>query len=767
MDDTKSHELSRNVEWEIAHLKAFDPVRSDTVTYELDEAGWAYISFEIETDVLLEPEDTPVRDVEPIIFRYPSENEVGRRAPAVFSGRADFPRDLPHINPSASTEPAWLCLARSGLQQIYDADGIAGVVVRLMHWLNDAKTGAEFEDGWEPVPGLEFEACVVGRMKAAELQEWANAEPGGGGAYLSAKLVHRESGDHTVYMDDTPIDLANAQSVQAARQSMAQYNPGGQIQTAVPAIFVWPNTERVETIPHFNTWRDMASLREGLQKTGVEEEVGRLFQLIDVHFRLGADGRPPELDHFGTPSKKVLILIVGLWRPVPIDETIVGLSGDPEARKLELRVFYLERPAAEDRWSTATRVRDFFGLIPLSTELLQAVSGEPPLPKPVIFGAGALGSVIADHALRGGSSHITVVDKDRLLPHNIARHLGCAVEIQNYKTEIVRRQAHVLGAGSAVTSHTDDIAALSDEELLGVCEDASLLIDATANPLVRSRLSRWQGKDVPMLRSEVFHKGRLGVHLTTRSGSQQSFNCLYYQAVLYAVGSRWIREWLAYEASRTYRDEELLIGFGCTSQTTSLPKYKVDAHAATAFALAQDTDDGEWAGRIVLHRLAENGLSEGTEIIRADSVKVFDDPADLNGWKVIITKGAIERMRALKDEKAPNETGGYLYGGIDEAASEIYIVAVSPEPTGTKASPASLDLGPCGRTEFEKQLLRKTSGRLAPLGSWHSHPNGAPTASAKDWATVAKFKKDDKRYGQPTLIAITGATNERFYVAAD
>lgn len=760
--------LSRNVAWEISRLKTFDPpIRDSSVAYEVDDKGWAYISFEIETDVLLESEDTPILDVEPIRLRYISEDAIGKRAPAVFSGRADFSRDLPHINPAGNDEPAWLCLARSGLQQIYDADGIAGVVMRLTHWLNDAKTGKLSDDGWEPVPTLDHDACVIGRINAAGLQEYANKEPSGGGAFLAAGLAHRDTGLHYVQADGAPLDLSDNQLVADIKKQMAIYAPKGQFQTVIPAIFVWPGKEQVETIPHFNRWRDMASLREGLRQTGLEAKVGEMFDLIDIHFRYGPDGRPPDLDHYGTPSKKAMLLIVGLWRPVAIDETIVGLSSDAEARRLELRAFYLERPAAEERWSEATEIRDFFGLIPLSRELFEAVSGEPALPHAALLGAGALGSSIVDYALRGGAARLTVVDKDRLLPHNLARHLGCAMEILDNKTGIVMRQAQVLGSGTVIKPHTDDIIELSDDELAGRCDGLALMIDATADPLVRSRLSRWRKNDLPILRSEIFHKGRLGVHLLTRTASLQSLNCLYYQTVLYALAESWIREWLAYEATRKFRDEELLIGFGCASQTTALPKYKVDAHASTAFALARKMPKEGSPARIVLHRLDEDGVSEGTKTIEPDDIQLFEDPADLNGWKVLVTRGVIERMRELKDEKAPNETGGYLYGGLDEASSEIYVVAASPEPPGTKASSTSLDLGPCGRTQFEKDLRRKTSGRLAPLGSWHSHPGSAPTASAKDWATVARFKEDDKRYGQPTMIAITGSTGERFYVAAD
>lgn len=804
MAGADDEELSRNVAWEIARLKTFDPpIRADSVAYEVDAKGWAYIWFEIETDVLLEPEDTPILDVEPIRLRYSSENSVGRRAPSVFSAREDFPRDLPHINPSADNEPAWLCLARSGLQRIYDADGIAGVVEQLVRWLNDAKTENLYADGWDPVPGLDFEECVVGRIDAAALQEYAKEYPRGGGAYLNVTLSHRADGRHFVGADEAPIDLADNDTTERAKAWMAFDREGdnqrerGQIlralrragvsgavgnkilstydampvlpfDAAIPGIFVWPSNESVETVPHFNRWRDMASLRDGLERTKLDVRVDEFFQLIDIYFRQSPDGISPELDHFGTPAKKAILLIVGLWRPVPIDETIVGLSGDSEARKLELRVFYLERPAAEDdRWSQSTIIRDFYGLIPVSSELYESVSGQSALPHVGLIGAGALGSAVADHALRGGATRLTVIDNDRLLPHNLARHLGTAMEIPDGKTGIVKRQAQALGGHCGVSMYSDDITDLSDCELCDRVNGTEIIIDATAEPLVRARLSRWRERGIPILRSEIFHKGRLGVHLITRSASEQSLNCLYYQTILYALGNRWLRDWLAYEATRTFRDEELLVGFGCASKTTRLPKHMLDAHASTASALAHDVLNFDWASRIVLNRLNEHGLPEGTDILEPDIVDKFEDPADLNGWKIIVTRGVIERMRAQKNEKAPNETGGYLYGGIDEMASEIYIVAASPEPPGTKASPTSLELGPCGRTQFEKGMIRKTCGRLAPLGSWHSHPSGELAASAKDWATVAKFKKSDKRYGQPTMIAITGATGERFYVAAD
>ena len=112
----------------------------------------------------------------------------------------------------------------------------------------------------------------------------------------------------------------------------------------------------------------------------------------------------------------------------------------------------------------------------------------------------------------------------------------------------------------------------------------------------------------------------------------------------------------------------------------------------------------------------------------------------------------------------PDETGGYLFGAIDESLSQIHIVAASPEPPGTIGTPTDLQLGPWGQTGYEKSFMRRTQGRLPPIGTWHSHPSSSPRASGKDRKTVESFKLEDAMKGLPTVMAITGAKADAVYV---
>ena len=753
----------RNVRWELAQLERIKPVQTETLNYSLDGDGRALISFDVETDTLPVPSERVILDIEPIIFQYSSPSFVGRLAPTVLSNREDFPRDLLHLIPTPSDHPACLCLARAGLQTIYNVSGVRGVVTRLLDWLNDAKAETLYEDGWDPVPYLNGEMRTLGHIDTEALQRHAYSHPEGGFGFICAPIKNMPNDVVFVHAATPIIDTSDGKQVKSAKQQMQQSGGSGiPFQTAIPAVFVWPPRDQIELPPHFTTWCDMASFKDGLHRTGLYDRFDKAFAYIDAYFSQHLEGGM----RADTDMRRhhALMVIVGLWRPVPLDRTIVGLADEDGPRSLELRAFYLTRSIEDtDRWSDQTKLSDFFGLVPNSSPVLEAVSGEPAFRRLALLGAGALGSAFADYALRGGTGQLTVIDKDRFLSHNIARHRGDCSDTGNSKTDVVERLAIMRVQGVRVTKYNEEIITLDDKALLARLGDVDQVIDATADPLVRRRLSSLKGIHLPLLRSEIFHRGQLGVSLLTHLGADQNLNCLFHQLIALAMENETVREWLAYESSRTYEDEELLLGFGCRSLTTKLPAYKVDSHASSAFALAKAKLPSLDRPLIALHLLDAEGVSLGTEIITPEPVRVFQEETT-NGWRIVVTLSVLDKLHQLRVNAAPNETGGYLFGALDEAAREIYVVSASPEPPGTVASPAHLQLGRWGRTGFERTFRRRTQGRLPPIGTWHSHPSSSAEASPTDWETVAGFKDEDAQRGLPTVMAITGLTGDAFYV---
>ncbi|MEO1016321.1 MAG: ThiF family adenylyltransferase [Pseudomonadota bacterium] len=749
--------LPRNVRWEIARLAQFRPVALDSISFAEHPSGRAALSFDLKTDVPIEDFDTPIQEVEPVIFQYGGVAEVGRIAPIVLSARTDFPRNLPHINPGSRSQPVSLCVARAGHQAVYDRLGVIGIVARTLSWLNDAKAGNLYEDGWDPVPYGSMKDGAIGYVEAGYLQDFAAANPDGGLAFSAATITHAKNDGVFVHAEFPMVDTNDVDALAEVKTALRSCNADSYpFKTYVPVIFVWPERDRIELDSHFNEWQDMQSLIDGLTATSLRESLDTAFIKLDVLFGEDSD--------FDMNGNRAFVLLIGLWRPVALDPTIVGLSDNDNARCLELRSYYLVRDRAiRDRWALETNVRPFFGLVSTLPETLEAVSGEDALNHTVILGAGALGSAFLSFLVRAGGDHVTVADDDLLASHNMARHRATRRDIGRNKAELCADLSQEWAQDVQVSPITADLTSMSDEDFNAMLTSHQRVWDATANPLVRRRLSSYSGSNIPLARTEIFHGGRLGVTLLTETNNSQSLNHLYHQLIALAVRDGWIRDWLAYESTRSFLDDELLLGFGCQSLTTKMPAYKVDSHASASFAMARHWQASDNA-KIGLHRLTDTGLSEGTRVIEADPVVAFQSRRHTNRWAVRVAQTVLERMHELRIAAAPNETGGYLFGAIDEDLSQIHVVAASPEPPGTTASPTDLQLGPWGQTGFEKNFMRRTQGRLPPIGTWHSHPASSPKASAKDRKTVESFKLEDALKGLPTVMAITGAESDAVYV---
>lgn len=785
-NEPKDEPTPLNLSWELARISNQEVVVEGSVEHYDSGGGAVEIRFDIKTEKTLFANNSGIADIEPIRLSYTSTGSVGRIAPSVTSGRDDFPRDLPHLNPIAEGEPASLCLARAGLQSIYDQFGVAGVLARLDSWLSDAKTGNLHKDGWEPVPTPSLENCMLGQIDAAALQEHALAHPDGGHGYLFAALrPDGPNGRGFVAADGKVLDVDDKGEFDLARTLMqatwnnenrnmycqaaargfskrAPRNPG-EFTTGLPGIFVWPPINEIQEASCYTTWGDMPGVLTGLEGSNLLEAAQDAEALLDFRF-----GERSDADKAGNAA---FLLITGLWRPTSLDPTILGLSKDLTARRLELRAFYLERPIAEkNRWTETTRVRPFASLCEPDSETFEAISGEPALSKTALIGGGALGGAFLDYAARGGAREIVVIDDDLLLPHNLARHSEFIPVIRAPKSLGLKIGASHRSIDCVVDDHHEDILELDAEALVARFQACEAIIDATADARVRRLLSSLEAPPgTALLRTELFNRGRLGVFFGTRVGASENLKALYYQLILKAHTEKCtdIAEWLSYEKDRRFIDDELSIGMGCSTATTKLPAYKVAAQASALFAASKRFVGSDGTPVIGINVIGEGGEALGWCAWSASAMIRIIPKEGAKDWTLIVSQDALDNIHKMRTNAAPDETGGYLYGGLDVALREIYIVVASSLPPDSEATPKGLKLGPAGRTGFERAMTRRVSGRLGLVGTWHSHPDGAPAASGKDRATINGFREKDIAKGTPTVMMITGETDDAAYVYVD
>ncbi|WP_137786610.1 MULTISPECIES: ThiF family adenylyltransferase [Sphingomonas] len=711
-------------------------VASSIELRRLDEGE--ILTFDIKTEPTVGEPAADVREVERIHFVYLEGRAFGQTAPYnVLCDREDFPRKIGHL---CSGEPgcrAAPCLALGGIQPIYERAGIEAIMTRLRDFLRDAKTGTLMMDGWEPVPFGVGQKLRMGQLEPRTLQEHALADPDAGSA-VGVAINFDDDDRKQVSVFSQILEPANVQAAIGFHNEKFDRK-----RVAVPWVFVWREPSAVERGPLFEDWRTGGELLEGMKAIGVDHAfdatVGDLLQR-GVDFRCV---RPPL---FG----RAMVVIIGVWRPAPIMNAFFGYSEDQAARSLELRAFLVSQDYDKSILDADTRIETIVGDYPPRPSLMRWVAGADPLPPVALLGHGALGSAIHDNLARSGMEDVLVWDKDRIHPHNLARHSARTKDVYANKADQAKRLTDALwhdeGKSEAIK---DDIATVDIDDLKARIE-GRLVIDATADEQVRLRMDELRGStEATIVRTEMYHEGRLGMTFVSPPGGP-TMSDMMLATIGLAPDDPDVAGWLNYEDRHPLGPDPLLYGFGCTSMTVHLPKHAVEQHASVACtAILGDRSE---AG-ILLNPLDERLRPTGSRWVPMEAFTVLR-PASVDEWQIRVSPSAIAAMAAERTAAVPAETGGYLYGSWDPTRRVITVIHASPLPPGSEATETRLELGKAGGTLAERRLTRLARGRVYLCGTWHSHPDGSAHMSGRDDRAMTAHAEKDAPDLRPTLMII-------------
>lgn len=735
MADDASASSSRDFlrELELLRVQGSKGVISDSVTLIVGEDDEVLLTFDIRTEPTAEPPKVDVRDVEAVQFVYSRGAQFGLTAPRnVLCAREDFPRNVGHLCSGPPGCPAAPCLALGGLQPIYERGGMEALLERLRTFMRDAKTGSLMADGWEPVPFGYQQAFRFGQVQPRYFQEHAQANPQG--RYAVGVAINRED-----ELDRAVLLAPGAVPVERMREALGQHGDGKK-RLGVPWIFLWRDPTVVETDPVFEDWRTLGELRAGLTRIGVVEPfdtaVGQLLTS-------GCD-----FAHHHVEGRKSIVVVAGVWRPAPIMDSFFGYSADPEARRLELRAMIVSWSIVQHLPGNDAEVRTIVGDHPPEPDLFRWVSGTPKLPPIALLGVGALGGAILNNLVRGGADDLLVQDQDNLHAHNLARNVARMSD--GYRKKVVQAEGMIADiSGASCISHDEDIVG-TPTDILADRLHGRLIVDATADERVRAALDNPVIRgDTTLIRSEIFHNGKLGVTFVSRVGGP-NLSDLMTSLYARAVDDADVAAWLDHEHQFPLGPDPLLYGFGCTSQTTRLPNHWVEQHASASTAMIFEPEEGSG---IALNPINDRGLPKGWSWRTVAPFRVLTPPTE-PGWTVRISEEVSMQLSALREAALPLETGGYLYGVWNPARKTITIIYAGDSPPNTTANETSLNLGPAGCTPGEKRLERKARGRLYLCGSWHSHPHGAAEMSGRDYRTMMAYREIDAAALRPTLMVI-------------
>jgi integrative and conjugative element protein (TIGR02256 family) len=425
-----------------------------------------------------------------------------------------------------------------------------------------------------------------------------------------------------------------------------------------------------------------------------------------------------------------------------------GTDGKAYANNLQLIGATGPTSSASDAWRNLTvepvDVRVAF--TPKDARKASGIPDEGTNFRGVLAGVGALGSCMADLWCRAGWGNWTFIDDDILHAHNLVRHIAKDLHIGWAKVDVVTHMADLTWpTAPKPTAISAKVTDFSNDEVNGAISGATLLVDATTTLEVPRDLSDID--DSPRMASSFFTpSGRDSVLMledATRKVRLSSMEAQYYRAIL---NSDWGDSHLNGHHGAYW------VGGGCRDLSGVLSQEVVQLHASTLARQIRLLSAKPEAQIRVWSMDDETGALAG-KVVPVEESQV----ANLGTWRIAWDEGLTNKLKSIRTESLPNETGGVILGYSDQKRKVIHIVDVLPAPTDSLASRAGFTRGATGVREAIERAAALTANIVGYLGEWHSHPrHSSAVPSAVDAELLAYLAETLAMDGAPGLMVIVG-----------
>lgn len=365
----------------------------------------------------------------------------------------------------------------------------------------------------------------------------------------------------------------------------------------------------------------------------------------------------------------------------------------------------------------------------------------------VLIGAGAIGSHVADSLAREGRFRWTIIDDDRLLPHNLARHVATGARVMEPKAEILARHLNSIVHGAPCARPI--VANLFEggekgEEIEQALGEADLIIDATASVVAARYLS---DHPAPARRASVFFNpaGAGAVLLAEPAGRALTLRDLEAQYFGLVLHTERLRDHLGRQA------ETVAYTGACRAITNRIPQSRASVLSGLAASGLAAALDGEDAAITVWSLGPEGGVS--VDSASPEPVTIFR----ALDWEIVFDDGLIRRIHAMRGAKLPAETGGVLFGLVDIPARRIHLVDAMPAPPDSREEPGGFVRGLAGVSQIMDEVRLRTASQVRYVGEWHSHPpRSSARPSAVDGVQIDWLAALMDMDSMPALMLIAG-----------
>jgi integrative and conjugative element protein (TIGR02256 family) len=377
----------------------------------------------------------------------------------------------------------------------------------------------------------------------------------------------------------------------------------------------------------------------------------------------------------------------------------------------------------------------------------------------VMVGVGALGSILLERFLRKGFGFWTLIDDDLMMPHNGARHCLPAIAAGAPKVTAMSQLAGSFYEATAVKAVSRANVLHPGSEVMTqstIMSDASVIFDCSADVAV----ARLLALDVPgaARRLSLFlsPNGKQLVLLLEDAERKQMLDTLemqFYRLLLDEpqLQTHYMSTGPRIRYGRSCRDLSAILSADHISMFAG-----IGSKAAEKFLRTPDAAIVVWK--------AESDFSVLS--IKATPRRVFR--SILKGFTVLWDEAVVDKIRWLRGEKLPGETGGALVGCWDLSRQMLYIVDVTGAPPDSVERPTAFIRGSKDLGNWIAEISRLTGRTLEYVGEWHSHPDGFSTRPSCDDRNVFRWIEDHLATdGLPSIMLIAGDSDFRWMSEAN
>lgn len=354
-----------------------------------------------------------------------------------------------------------------------------------------------------------------------------------------------------------------------------------------------------------------------------------------------------------------------------------------------------------------------------------------------LWGCGALGSLVAEHLVRAGVSRLALYDNKSVDPGILVRQNYIAADLGDAKCTALQRRLLAIASEVDIQPYNENLY-LSTLEHNAWYQDYDLIIDATASLRVRSKLEAVVAKSqVPVAIAAMMLSAQAHHGVTSYAPANHPFATLdIYRRLGMKARTQGRNPWVDAFWSQDSEEKARQPEPGCSDPTF------VASHADVARLAAQ-----------MLNAIARSAAEQGSEAVgslysqedQPGSGSSFRMPADITinttDWQFRISDHAWRDMRGwirsgARVRSPRDETGGLLFGQIDELLGIAWISCVSGPPADSRFDSQEFLCGKAGVSELCEGHKDRSGNTLQYVGTWHSHPVSAARPSDTDFGAI-------------------------------